>query len=67
MNQMAFWLKYFLGKLGDSREEGQGLIEYALLVALIAIVVIAVLLVLGPEISNIFQYIKDQLALAQTP
>lgn len=36
MNQMAFWLKYFLGKLGASREEGQGLVEYALLVALIA-------------------------------
>lgn len=61
MNQMAFWLKYFLGKLGASREEGQGLVEYALLVALIAIVVIAALLLLGPQIANIFNEITAYL------
>ena len=36
------------------REEGQGLVEYALIVVLIAIVVIAILLVLGPVIGNVF-------------
>ena len=42
-------------------EEGQTLVEYGLLLALIAIVVIAVLVLLGPAISGIFQSVNDQL------
>ena len=36
------------------REEGQGLVEYALILVLVAIVVIAVLLLLGPIVGNVF-------------
>ena len=36
------------------REEGQGLVEYALLIALIALIVIVVLAMLGPAVGNIF-------------
>ena len=39
------------------REEGQGLVEYALILVLVAIVVIAILLLLGPSIGNIFSTI----------
>ncbi len=39
------------------REEGQGLVEYALILVLVAIVVIAILLLLGPIIGNIFSNI----------
>ncbi len=39
------------------KEIGQGLIEYALIIVLVSIVVIAVLALLGPSISNIFQQI----------
>jgi pilus assembly protein Flp/PilA len=35
-------------------ESGQGLVEYALIVFLIAVVVIAILLLLGPQIAGIF-------------
>ena len=42
-------------------EEGQTLVEYGLLLALIAIVVIAALTVLGPTISGIFQSVNDQI------
>jgi len=35
-------------------EEGQGLVEYALILVLVAIVVIAILALLGPQIANIF-------------
>ena len=42
-------------------EEGQGMVEYALLIGLIAIVVIAVLVLLGPAISAQFQEIIDNL------
>ena len=43
------------------REEGQGLVEYALILVLVAIVVIAILLVLGPAIGNVFSEIVSQL------
>jgi len=39
------------------REEGQGLVEYALILVLVAIVVIAILLLLGPVIGNVFSRI----------
>jgi len=39
------------------REEGQGLVEYALILVLVAIVVIAILLILGPAIGNVFSNI----------
>ena len=39
------------------REEGQGLVEYALILVLVSIVVIAILLLLGPVIGNIFSNI----------
>ena len=35
-------------------EEGQGLVEYALILVLIALVVIIILALLGPAIGNIF-------------
>jgi pilus assembly protein Flp/PilA len=39
------------------REEGQGLVEYALILVLVSIVVIAILLLLGPGIGNVFSTI----------
>jgi pilus assembly protein Flp/PilA len=39
------------------REEGQGLVEYALILVLVAIVVIVILALLGPTIGNIFSNI----------
>ena len=43
------------------RQEGQGLVEYALILVLVAIVVIAILLVLGPAIGNVFSRIVGNL------
>jgi pilus assembly protein Flp/PilA len=36
------------------REEGQGLVEYALILVLVALTVIVILSLLGPAIGNIF-------------
>ena len=36
------------------RGEGQGLVEYALILVLVAVVVIAVLLLVGPYVGNVF-------------
>jgi pilus assembly protein Flp/PilA len=43
------------------REEGQGLVEYALILVLVAVVVIIVLVLLGPAIGNIFSTIVNAL------
>jgi len=42
-------------------EEGQGLVEYALLLALIAVFCVGVLVSLGERVSNTFDSIRDQL------
>jgi pilus assembly protein Flp/PilA len=42
-------------------ENGQGLIEYAFIIVLIALVVIAVLALLGPAISRTYQQIVTQI------
>jgi pilus assembly protein Flp/PilA len=39
------------------RENGQGLVEYALVLVLVAVVVIAILTLLGPQIGNVFSRI----------
>jgi pilus assembly protein Flp/PilA len=41
------------------KEKGQGLVEYALIIALVSIVVIAALLLLGPQIGNVFNTITN--------
>ena len=43
------------------REEGQALVEYALLLALIAVVSIAILTTLGHGVSHIFSKINSKL------
>ena len=42
-------------------EEGQGLLEYGLILVLIAVTVVAVVGVLGQQISNIFVDVNNQM------
>ncbi|OAN47407.1 pilus assembly protein [Chloroflexus islandicus] len=44
-----------------AKEEGQGLVEYALILVLIAVVVIGALTLLGGSIDGIFRDINDTL------
>ncbi|MCD4752582.1 MAG: Flp family type IVb pilin [Anaerolineaceae bacterium] len=44
------------------KEKGQGLVEYALILVLVAIVVIVVLSLLGPAIGDIFSNIMGGLS-----
>ena len=39
------------------REEGQGLVEYALIIVLVALVVIALIALFGPAVGNLFSNI----------
>ena len=45
-----------------SREEkGQGLTEYAIILALVAVVVVAILVVLGPQVANLYSRVTNGL------
>ena len=44
------------------KERGQGLVEYAFILVLVAIVVIAALLVLGPTVGNAFSTVNSSLS-----
>ena len=44
------------------KEKGQGLVEYTLILVLVAIVVIAVLMIMGPTIGNTFSLINSSLS-----
>jgi pilus assembly protein Flp/PilA len=43
--------------LSLGNEKAQGLVEYALILVLVAVVVIAILALLGPAIGNVFSTI----------
>lgn len=49
-----------------SRDEGQGLVEYALILVLVAIVVLVILALLGPTlgnfVNNVVELVKDILS-----
>ena len=55
------YISNFLAKFRNDDEEGQTLVEYGLLLALIAIIVIVALLFLGPIVSEIFQNVGENL------
>lgn len=42
-------------------ERGQGLVEYGFIIVLVGIIVLAVLLILAPNIGNIFTEISSEL------
>jgi pilus assembly protein Flp/PilA len=43
------------------KEKGQGMVEYALIIVLVAIVLIVVLALVGSQISNVFSQIVSGL------
>lgn len=43
------------------QEKGQGLAEYAIILAFVAIVVIAVMRLLGPTIGNVFSTVNSEI------
>ncbi len=42
-------------------EEGQGMVEYGLIIGLIAIAVIGALVVLGPKVASMFTQVGEKL------
>ncbi|HKV85159.1 MAG TPA: hypothetical protein VJN88_11415 [Ktedonobacterales bacterium] len=44
-----------------ARSRGQGLVEYALIILFVAIVVVAAVALLGPQIASIFKNVNNGL------
>ncbi|GGI71610.1 Flp family type IVb pilin [Pseudarthrobacter scleromae] len=42
-------------------EKGATMVEYGIMVAFIAVLVLAVVIVLGPQIANMFQQVSNEL------
>lgn len=55
-------MKKFKEMLKD--ENGQGMVEYGLILGLIAVAAVAVLIVLGPRITSMFQQASNALPAA---
>jgi len=49
---------FFWQPISPEAEEGQGLVEYALVLLLVAIVVISILVLLGPQIGSMFSAVS---------
>ena len=56
-SQLVAWLSKF-----DTEEEGQGLVEYALIIVLVSIVSMALLRALGVQVGAVFAEITAALA-----
>jgi pilus assembly protein Flp/PilA len=57
-----------LAKIQEAREEnGQTLVEYGLILALISIVAIAALSLIGDEVTAVFESVGNTLGAANTP
>ena len=55
-------LREMLASLSE-REEGQDMIEYALLAALISVVAVALIILVGPYLDNMFSDVANALGL----
>lgn len=59
---LQFWTTYFMTHIRARRgEEGAALVEYALLVALIAVVCLVAITLLGSNTSNKFSQVGSSL------
>jgi pilus assembly protein Flp/PilA len=47
--------------LFSAKEQGQGLVEYAIIIVFVALVVIAIMRLLGPAVGNTFSSISSSL------
>ena len=58
MKNFVNWLK--------NEESGQGMVEYGLILALIAVGVIAALIILGPKVAQIFTNVSNSITATTT-
>ena len=52
----------FAARLLEGDDDGQGMVEYALILVLIAIVVIVILQLVGKQVNNVFSNVSNGLS-----
>lgn len=59
LQQMIDWLHHYRSPHSDviRRDEGQGLVEYALILIFVAVVVVFLIAILGPGVGNMYSNI----------
>ena len=57
MTEMMNWIA--------NEEDGQGMVEYALILALISVAAIAAIKLIGPKVSELFESASNELATAK--
>jgi pilus assembly protein Flp/PilA len=62
LSDLYIRLREFMARKVHKDEEGQGMVEYALILVLIAIVVIVILQVVGKQVNNVFSNISNGLS-----
>jgi pilus assembly protein Flp/PilA len=60
MQNMVGGMQNMVGRF-FRRQRGQGLIEYALIIVLVALVVVGILILLGPAIGSVFSSVLPHL------
>ncbi|MDP4153377.1 MAG: Flp family type IVb pilin [Bacillota bacterium] len=60
------WMLFLEAKNIFESEDGQGMVEYGLIIGLISVAAIAVILLFGPQIVAVFQKALDGLTSAAT-
>lgn len=64
---MADYLKALYGLyMPNEKFEGQGLVEYALILALISVVAIVVMLTLGGKVKSVFKSVNSSMSTSST-
>ena len=62
LSELYLRVTEFLTRKSERDEEGQGMVEYALILVLIAIVVIVIVSVVGKQVNNVFSNISNGLS-----
>lgn len=62
MNRIGMRIWEWLQALAARNQDGQGMVEYALILVLIAIVVIVILRTVGGQVSNVFSNVSSGLS-----
>ena len=62
LSNLYLRLREHVAHVRDDAEEGQGMVEYALILVLIAVVVVIVLQLLGKQVGNAFSNVSSGLS-----
>ena len=61
LSNLYLRLRELMVRAQEEDQEGQGMVEYALILVLIAVVVIVILTVVGKQVNNVFSNISSGL------